>query len=65
VISQALLIAYDTIPGFDTGRVRNDQPTRQEEVGSSLQYRRDEGHSLDPGYWKVILNYTEIVFERV
>jgi hypothetical protein len=35
------------------------------EVDNLLQYRREDGHRLDPGYWKVILDYATVVFGRV
>jgi hypothetical protein len=45
--------------------VMYEEPVVASEVGNLLQYRREDGHRLDPGYWKVILDYATVVFGRV
>lgn len=47
------------------GMVMYEEPVVASEVGNLLQYRREDGHRLDPGYWKVILDYATVVFGRV
>ncbi|MAG14212.1 MAG: hypothetical protein CMN78_06420 [Spirochaetales bacterium] len=45
-----------------TGIITDDDEISIHTIGGMTQYRRPSGHSLDPDYWRVILDVAKVVF---
>ena len=46
-----------------SGVITDDDEISETTIGDLTQYRRDSGHSLDPEYWRVILDVARITFD--
>ena len=48
--------------GAAWGTITDDDEISMANIGGMTQYRRRSGHSLDPEYWRVILDVAEVTF---
>ncbi|MEW6236838.1 MAG: acetylxylan esterase, partial [Candidatus Omnitrophota bacterium] len=46
------------------GVIEGDAPIATDNVGEILQYRRDEKHTLNLGYWDKILDFADVYFQK-
>ena len=46
-----------------SGIITDDDEISDVTIGGLTQYRRQSGHSLDPEYWRVILDVARVVFD--
>lgn len=47
------------------GVLTDPEEVTKDNAGTLLQYRRDTKHTMDQGYWKAILDFADIQFEKV